>query len=84
MLWTYFLYELGSLFLKEISDLSERGVCDRPAKTPHWFGRKTKVMGQKNKNILFKKKKRKNSICVKKKKSVNILEKQHDMAREPL
>lgn len=56
MLWTYFLYELGSLFLKEISDLSERGVCDRPAKTPHWFGRKTKVMGQKNKNILFKKK----------------------------
>lgn len=80
MLWTYFLYELGSLFLKEISDLSERGVCDRPAKTPHWFGRKTKVMGQKNKNILFKKN---NSICVKKK-SVNILEKQHDMAREPL
>lgn len=83
MLWTYFLYELGSLFLKEISDLSERGVCDRPAKTPHWFGRKTKVMGQKNKNILFKKNKKNNSICVKKK-SVNILEKQHDMAREPL
>lgn len=82
MLWTYFLYELGSLFLKEISDLSERGVCDRPAKTPHWFGRKTKVMGQKNKNILFKKKKKLN-LC-EKKKSVNILEKQHDMAREPL
>lgn len=82
MLWTYFLYELGSLFLKEISDLSERGVCDRPAKTPHWFGRKTKVMGQKNKNILFKKKKL--NLCEKKKKSVNILEKQHDMACEPL
>lgn len=83
MLWTYFLYELGSLFLKEISDLSERGVCDRPAKTPQWFGRKTKVMGQKNKNILFKKKQQLN-LCEKKKKSVNILEKQHDMAREPL
>lgn len=69
MLWTYLLYELGSLFLKEISDLSERGVCDRPAKTPHWFGRKTKVMGQKNKNILFKK------IKKKKKKKLNLCEK---------
>lgn len=43
-------------------------------------------MGQKNKNILFKKKKKKKlNLCEKKKKkSVNILEKQHDMAREPL
>lgn len=45
MLSTYLLYVAGSAFAKDISDLSERGVCDRPANTPCWFGRKTRLMG---------------------------------------
>lgn len=32
MLLVYFLYESLSEILKAISDLSERGVCDRPEK----------------------------------------------------